>query len=320
MISLEARLEVFALLEVRGGHRLVFDALDQVIVHYVLSGEGRLETPGGAPVPLRPGSVAVLPAKMRQALAVGDGPAIDVDAAGSCSMTEDGIVRFSATHGAEPDLRVLCGSVMAARHRSYGLFDGLGAPLVEPFGDDGVVAGAFDLLRREVAAPTFGTRAVTGSAMKIVLVQLLRRHMGALSKTSPLIAALGDPKLSRAVGAVLEKPADPHTVASLAGAAGMSRTAFAQAFQGNFAMAPMEFVAKTRLHHAAELLRTTDLPVKVIAASIGFASRSHFSRAFRAAYGEDPRGWRKRNLETPTPAPGRLRGERSDFALIEEPG
>ncbi|MDQ6869623.1 MAG: helix-turn-helix domain-containing protein, partial [Pseudomonadota bacterium] len=67
----------------------------------------------------------------------------------------------------------------------------------------------------------------------------------------------------------------------------------------------MEFAAKTRLHHAAELLRSTTISVKVIAASIGFASRSHFSRAFRDAYGADPRNFRKTvtssELDAPSP-------------------
>ena len=81
----------------------------------------------------------------------------------------------------------------------------------------------------------------------------------------------------------------------------------------------MEFVAKTRLHHAAELLRGTDLPVKAIAASIGFASRSHFSRAFRAAYGRDPRAYRRLSPAPPTSAPAPLRGDREDYALSAEP-
>lgn len=67
-------------------------------------------------------------------------------------------------------------------------------------------------------------------------------------------------------------------------------------------MSPMAFVARTRLHQSADMLRTTNLPVKVIAASIGFASRSHFSRAFRDAYGVDPSAYR-RGAGAPATAP-----------------
>jgi AraC-like DNA-binding protein len=99
----------------------------------------------------------------------------------------------------------------------------------------------------------------------------------------------------------------------------MSRSAFARAFTRTFKMSPMEFVAKTRLHHAAELLRTTDLPIKAIAASIGFASRSHFSRAFHTAYGRDPKSFRRHLLEAATASTRRLVGAREKYSLPDEP-
>jgi transcriptional regulator GlxA family with amidase domain len=84
-------------------------------------------------------------------------------------------------------------------------------------------------------------------------------------------------------------------------------------------MAPIEFVAKTRLHHAADLLRSTNLPIKVIAGSIGFLSRSHFSRAFREAYGSDPTAFRKEFNAAALDAPQALHGSRETYALAPEP-
>lgn len=52
---------------------------------------------------------------------------------------------------------------------------------------------------------------------------------------------------------------------------------------------------KVRLRVAARLLVTTDLPVKVVAQSVGYAGPAPFSRAFRAAYGADPLAYRRRN-------------------------
>jgi transcriptional regulator GlxA family with amidase domain len=77
--------------------------------------------------------------------------------------------------------------------------------------------------------------------------------------------------------------------------AGMSRSAFSRHFHIAFGMSPIAFVSKTRLYHAAQLLRSTPLPIKVIAGAAGFASRSHFSRAFKAAYGTGPSGFRERH-------------------------
>ena len=55
----------------------------------------------------------------------------------------------------------------------------------------------------------------------------------------------------------------------------------------------MEFVARTRLDHARNLLLSTQLPVSIVANRVGFISRSHFSRAFRNAFGMDPTKLRK---------------------------
>ena len=54
----------------------------------------------------------------------------------------------------------------------------------------------------------------------------------------------------------------------------------------------MDFLKEVRLRRAAHLLRATDLPVKTVAARVGFASRSYFSRAFKAFTGHDPAGYR----------------------------
>jgi AraC family transcriptional regulator, activator of mtrCDE len=94
------------------------------------------------------------------------------------------------------------------------------------------------------------------------------------------------------VMAILEEPAAAHTVESLAACAGMSRASFSDRFTQAFRQSPMDFVQKVRLRIAARLLTTTDLPVKVVCASIGYASRSAFTRAFRSAYGVDPKTFR----------------------------
>ena len=319
LVTMEVRLEAFALLDVRSGYRLVFDALDAVIIHYVLSGSGLLEVPGEPPLSFSAGSIVILPAGMRQAIRIDGGAAIDVDAGEHCAMVKDGLIRFEATGGGTGELTLLCGSIMASTSGSYGLFDKLRRPVHDDLGGAALVRNAFAMLSEEVAAPDFGTRALAGSLMKMCLTLLVRRHLHHLSDEEGLAPAFADDRLRRAVLCVMEQPARPHTVASLASVATMSRSAFARAFERTFAMSPMGFVGKTRLHHAAELLVGTDLPIKAIAGSIGFASRSHFSRAFRAAYGRDPKSFRQRAAQLPVKAPSTLRGDRARFALSEEP-
>ncbi|MGI4944941.1 MAG: helix-turn-helix transcriptional regulator, partial [Janthinobacterium lividum] len=91
---------------------------------------------------------------------------------------------------------------------------------------------------------------------------------------------------------VIEDPAAPHSVESLAAHAGMSRAAFAGHFSQAFQQGPMDFVQKVRLRIAARLLTTTDFPLKVVAQSAGYDGPAPFARAFRAVYGTDPSSYR----------------------------
>ena len=130
--------------------------------------------------------------------------------------------------------------------------------------------------------------------MKQCLIILLRQHLvGGSAGTSPLLMALQEPRLARAVLAILEQPGASYTVESLASLAGMSRTSFADRFSQIFDQTPMDFVQRVRLRIAARLLESTDLPVKLIAGSVGYASRSSFSRAFEAIYNVAPTEYRR---------------------------
>ena len=74
----------------------------------------------------------------------------------------------------------------------------------------------------------------------------------------------------------------------------MSRSTFAERFAKSYGETPIEFVQRVRLRLGAHLLQATDLPIKVIAVSVGYASRSYFTRAFRTTHGIDPRSYRVR--------------------------
>ena len=208
---------------------------------------------------------------------------------------------------------------------SFGLLDKLKVPIAENMGDCEIVRQAYALMLQEISTPALGTRALTAALMKTCLLMVLRRFFGRPGADQALIGALANHRLASAVAMVVDRPGDPHTVATLAERAGMSRSTFARQFTDAFQMSPMEFVAKTRLYHAAELLRSTKLPIKVIAASIGFASRSHFSRAFTAVFGSDPTRFRnsRRGLchskaDRPVSVPG-TQAIQTDPCRVAEP-
>jgi AraC-like DNA-binding protein len=78
----------------------------------------------------------------------------------------------------------------------------------------------------------------------------------------------------------------------------MSRSTFASEFAHAFGSTPMAFVREVRLRNAAALLRSGDLSVAAVAATVGFSGRSHFSRLFRDHFGITPSGFRRRPDES----------------------
>ena len=206
------------------------------------------------------------------------------------------MLHFDATKGGEGSVIIACGQIRAEIGGSFGPFDGLKEGICADVGDEPVVGVAFATIRRETSAMALGSQALVGSLMKACLILALRRtarDQGALQTFPGLFER---PSFARAVALMADDPAAGHTLAALARAAGMSRSKFAKVFQETLGTPPMEFVTRARLAQAHNLLMSTSMPISSVANQAGFASRSHFSRAFRSVFGTDPTGMRRSGL------------------------
>ena len=302
LTALAVRLHAFSVCEIQQGWRLAYPSFEAITVHYVLKGAGAFCVGNGPWLPFAPQSVIVVPVRQSHVLGEAGATAQTLPAGDHCSLLADGLVKFTAGDGSR-DILLLCGAIPTAHGNALGLFDLLREPMVESFAASGLLRHAFELMLAEVANPGLGTQAMTEVLMKQCLIALLRQHLLRDGSSSPLFTALHHPRLARAVLAVIEDPAAPHSVENLAARAGMSRASFADHFSRAFQQGPMDFVQKTRLRVAARLLTTTDLPLKVVAQCVGYAGATPFSRAFRGAYGVDPTSYR--SLGGRDPAPGR---------------
>lgn len=191
-----------------------------------------------------------------------------------------------------------------------GLLDRVRVPIVADLSASPVVSLAIDELLRLSGedAQRLGSFALSNSLMKICILAVLRDFFGRPGIDLKIVSALADPRLAAVIAAVLERPHGAHSLASMADDAGLSRSTFSRLFAEAMGQSPMEFVAKTRLYYAAELLRTSKAPIKAVAMQVGFSSRSHFSRAFREAYGTDPTSYRReRTGMSPAPVAQDLR-------------
>lgn len=291
LAELEIGVEPFALCEIRTRWRLRPVGRGEASVHYVLAGQGVLALPDGAPLAIKAGAMVVIPSGVK--------PWIEPDGAGPA-----GTVRITACEKPRQDWRRLragsgrfgvilaCGAIHATYHQSTGLFNYLAEPIVEDFSTSSEIRRTFRRLLKEMADPKPGSRSVVECLLRECLVMLLRRYCASGHCRLPWLSALEDPKLGRAVAAMLERPEAHHTLESLGGVAGMSRSAFAQAFRTAFGRPAMVFLREIRLRRAACRLASTELSVKAVAGAVGIASRSYFWRAFKALYGIEPAAYR----------------------------
>ena len=287
--GLDVEVDAFALCEVRSDGNIVLEKNLDTAVHYVLSGSGTAWQMTGQSNVLAPHTVVVAPPGSCLIVTCGQQRNMSFTQPDCVPLPGDW-QRMTVGAGA-PELTLACGTIRATHLRTTGIFDHLPAPLFESVADDPYFRDPFMRLLRELAAPGLGTKVLAEALMTQCLISLLRRQSIAGNDASWL-STLGKPALGRAVAAMLGAPEAPHSLQSLADTAGMSRAAFAEQFKQSFNRTAMDFLKEIRLRRAAQLLRGTDLPVKAVAARVGFDSRSHFSRAFKAFAGKDPASYR----------------------------
>jgi AraC family transcriptional regulator of adaptative response / methylphosphotriester-DNA alkyltransferase methyltransferase len=61
-------------------------------------------------------------------------------------------------------------------------------------------------------------------------------------------------------------------------------------------------LAKVRMHHARQLLAADGIPVRAVAASVGYHQPAQFAKSFRRHHGEAPSSYRKQSRLEREPA------------------
>jgi AraC family L-rhamnose operon transcriptional activator RhaR/AraC family L-rhamnose operon regulatory protein RhaS len=89
----------------------------------------------------------------------------------------------------------------------------------------------------------------------------------------------------------------PLSLAELSSAASMSPSTLGRAFRRAVGVSPIDYVIRRRIQKAAELLTSSDMSIKEIAARTGFADGNYLARQFRRVLGTSPRRYRQRLSE-----------------------
>lgn len=83
------------------------------------------------------------------------------------------------------------------------------------------------------------------------------------------------------------------TVESLAKRLNLERTYFSAIFKRKTGMSPKKYIINCRMNAAKSLISKNDIPISVVAASVGYTDLFMFSKMFKKQFGMSPTNYRK---------------------------
>ena len=133
-----------------------------------------------------------------------------------------------------------------------------------------------------------------GRCVDLLLIAAIRRWAGQQVDGPPSwLTALRDPVIARVLAMLHDRPAEPWTVEALAREVHLSRTTLARRFAELVGEPPLTYLARWRMHLAAQRLKHSTDTVETIARDVGYTSEYAFNRAFSRHRGQPPGRYRR---------------------------
>jgi AraC family transcriptional regulator len=143
-------------------------------------------------------------------------------------------------------------------------------------------------LAQEALSPGMAATVLTDSIAIALAIDLRRYFSRADSPVPEHPQALSSRQLRRLTEYIHEHGDQDMRLNDFARVAVMSVRSLTRAFKQTTGRTLAQYVAETRLQRARELLRSSRMPTKVIAARVGFSNVSSFTSAFRRLVGVTP--------------------------------
>lgn len=150
------------------------------------------------------------------------------------------------------------------------------------------IADAMRRLGQEAVSPGFGSDILVDALTATLPIDLVRHFQDGARRAAPIRGGLAPHQLRAIEEYVREWPAGGIRVGDLAELIGLSRGHFMRAFKQSTGRTVHGFVEAVRLDQAKTLLAEGAMPLKRIAARLGFANPASFSLAFRRLTGSTP--------------------------------
>ena len=122
------------------------------------------------------------------------------------------------------------------------------------------------------------------------VARMLLAHARVRTDAAALLS--GHARIQPALDFMREHLAARITRGQLARSVYLSESRFHDTFRAATGHAPLQYLQMLRLRNAQELLLSGELSIADVGLRCGFADQFHFSRLFKAAYGQSPRAYR----------------------------
>lgn len=204
-------------------------------------------------------------------------------------------------HGGEADDRdtqLICGHFSFAAGSRHLIFDRLPPFIHIPnYGDNAGrwMEASLRLIGDEAGRARFGGDLIALRMSEVIFAQALRAFIENEGANHVGLAGFADPRLARALTAFHRAPGRDWSVERLAREAGLSRTGFAVQFSEKMGLTPMQYLTTWRMQIACRELAGARASIADVAARVGYASESAFSRVFKKEVGLTPAAYRASN-------------------------
>ncbi len=275
--------------ESQGAYALRFAGSRRLTFGAVLSGRFTLQVDGDTPLSLEEGDCYLqTDVRAYNISNAPERPEQSGDAFFAATRDENGVVRLGK---GEPE-RIMIGGCFIFDEQGDAWLRAALPPVVHIAASSphsAPLRTTLGMLRIETESGSAGQAIVVDRLVDILLVQALRAHLAATEASDAnWLAGLADPRIGKALRRFHDAVDANWTVATLASAAGMSRSAFAARFHARVGMAPLEYLTRWRMIRVRRALIDSDLPFATIAARNGYRSRTSCSQSFKRAFGYTP--------------------------------
>lgn len=274
-----------------------------VVYHFVVDGTARAGVEGGPDVDLSPGDIVVFPHGDPHFLSAGTAT---IPVASAVLLERIAVGDLSPLHagGGGAITRFICGYLTLDPLLCGPILESLPPMLKVNVRADRAghwLEQSILHLLEEAASDRAGSDAMLAKLSEALFVDTVRRHVAGLpDQSTGWLAAARDPVVGRSL-ALLHRQASHHwTIAELAAAVGVSRSALVERFTRFLAEPPMAYLTGWRLRLAAQALTSSSKGIADVAAAVGYESEAAFNRAFKRAFGVPPARYRRESRQTAT--------------------